>query len=417
MKKLFTLFVVISSGLYVYAQITDSGNGFKETFDYPDGTVYDSVTYEDGLFIEWPENSTVEGGVLTWDQAVEGETSFGGEFDDSLNLTDNPTLSFKYQFPIQTDLIIYVSDAAGGEGELAPTYVAGADSLLEVTVDLSTVEGADISKLTSFYIIPFTPVAGTLYLDDVLLGDAELEEGLITDPITESGNGFAEPFDYPDGTVYDSVTYLGAFMEWPADVGALIEDGKLKWEQEVEGEASFGGELDSAMDLTGHVNMQFKYQFPIQTEVVIYLADADGGEGELIPTTVILGTDTLQEITIDLSKVEGADISKLTAFYIITFTPTAGILYLDDVMLGDAIMATGINNYFLQNDFRIYPNPATTDFRIDVNAELVSIFNTAGQVVYSEKNYKKGASINIDGLNSGLYFVKADETIRKLIVR
>jgi hypothetical protein len=139
-------------------------------------------------------------------------------------------------------------------------------------------------------------------------------------------------------------------------------------------------------------------------------------ESEL-SVTFVGGVDTLQEITIDLSTAEDIDISKLMGFYIIFFTPTESTLYLDDVMLGDALVETGINNHILQNDFRIYPNPATTDFRIDVDAEKVSIFNTAGQVVYSEKNYREGASINIDELNSGLYFVKADETIRKLIVR
>ena len=259
MKKLFTLFLVISCVLYVNAQITESGNGFKETFDYPDGTVFDSVTYEDGLWVEWPENSSVQDGILTWDMGVEGEGSFGAEFEDSMNLTENANLKFKYKFPIDAFVDIYLVDAEGMESELSVTFVGGVDTLQEITLDLSTAEG--------------------------------LEGG---DP---------------------------------------------------------------------------------------------------------------------------ADLSKLMGFYIIFFTPTESTLSLDDVMLGDALVETGISKHSLQNDLRIYPNPATTDFRIDVDAEMVSIFNTAGQVIYRESNYRKGSLINISELKGGLYIIKADENLQKLIIR
>ena len=58
MKKIITLLIGIFCVLAVSAQVTPSGNGFIEQFDYPDGTVFDDVEYE-GIWIEWPIDGTV----------------------------------------------------------------------------------------------------------------------------------------------------------------------------------------------------------------------------------------------------------------------------------------------------------------------------------------------------------------------
>ncbi len=232
--------------------------------------------------------------------------------------------------------------------------------------------------------------------------------------ITPSGNGFLEKFDYPDGTVFDDVTYEGAWMEWPADVGASVENGILGWSQGEEGEASFGGEFESSMDLTGYPDLIFKYQVPVQTEIVIYVADADGAEGEVVPT-IIAGAGDLQELTVDMST-SGIDITKLVAFYIIYWTPTAGELYLDDVVLGDAILHTGINNPSIKANNLVYPNPCSSEISVNIDAQRVSIINLIGQEVYNVENYKKSSAIYITNLKPGVYFVKADNYTQKILV-
>ena len=45
MKKLFTLFTALLCVFTIYAQVTESGFGFNESFDYDHGTVFDEVTY------------------------------------------------------------------------------------------------------------------------------------------------------------------------------------------------------------------------------------------------------------------------------------------------------------------------------------------------------------------------------------
>jgi hypothetical protein len=150
-------------------------NGFLEAFDYDDGTVYDDVTYD--VYVEWPESSSVQDGVLSWDMDVDGEGSFGAEFEESLDLTDNSNLKFKYIFPADAFVDIYVIDADGLEGELGVTFVGGTEDLQDITLDLSGAEGydggdpPDVSKFAGFYIIFYTPTASTLSLDDVTLGE------------------------------------------------------------------------------------------------------------------------------------------------------------------------------------------------------------------------------------------------------
>ena len=233
--------------------------------------------------------------------------------------------------------------------------------------------------------------------------------------ITESGKGFKETFDYPDSTDY--VDYgEGLFVEWPE--GSIVQDGILTWALEDSSDGWFGVEFDDSLDLTDNAKLEFKYAFSLDSTVFvdIFLMDALGGEAELSGDTVG-GGGTLREVTLDLSTAEGIDISQIKLVGIIFYTDFAGSFSFDDLLIGDAIVETGISNHTLQNNFSIYPNPATSDFRIDVDAEMVSIFNISGHVVYSERNYRKGRSINVGQFESGLYIVKADENIQKLIIR
>ena len=225
-----------------------------------------------------------------------------------------------------------------------------------------------------------------------------------------------ETFDYPDGTVYDDVTYEGVYIEWPAEVGATILYGVLGWAQEAEGEASFGGEFFEALDLTDYEELTFKYMFPVETEVVIYLADEDGGEAEIIPTNLIMGATELQEVTLDLSDAE-LDITKLIAFYIITWTPTAGICALDDIFIGDA-SANDINDLDDKViDLLIYPNPTSSEISVNVDAERVLIVNSIGQEVMNVENYTKGSAIDISNLKTGVYFVKVDNYTQRVLIQ
>lgn len=239
---------------------------------------------------------------------------------------------------------------------------------------------------------------------------------MINAQLTESGNGFLETFDYEDGTVIDDVTYEGLSSEWPEESSVMT--GVLTWDQGDEAEAWLGFGFENPMDVTGYEDFQFMYQLPAETAVCIYLADEDGGESEICPEDLFLGTSELMSKTIDLSEAEGLDITKIIEVGFLLWTPAAGTLYIDDILIGDAeIGATSIRNQSVINDMLVYPNPATTDLFLSMDAGSVSIINTVGQVVLSEINYKEGSLIDVSNLTSGIYFVKADNSIQKLLIK
>lgn len=230
--------------------------------------------------------------------------------------------------------------------------------------------------------------------------------------MTESGNGFAETFSYPDGTVYDSVAYEGIGAEW-GDT-SIIEDGKLTWYLQDAGESAIGlWELN--MDLTGNTDITFQYQFPQGTEFGIWIEDNAGGGGELFPEDFLLGLNEMMDYTFDASAVPDVDLANVAEIWIMSFTETAGKFYLDSLVIGDGVL-TGISSKPYKSGLQVYPNPATDEFRIDADIKSLSVYNSIGQMVHSEENYQAGSSVVISDLKKGLYIIKADDYTHKLMV-
>jgi len=68
-------------------------------------------------------------------------------------------------------------------------------------------------------------------------------------------------------------------------------------------------------------------------------------------------------------------------------------------------------------DFKLYPNPATDFIEVELPyATALQIFDLNGKLVLS-KDLKKGTNhLSINNLNSGIYMVKVENTVKKLIV-
>ena len=85
------------------------------------------------------------------------------------------------------------------------------------------------------------------------------------------------------------------------------------------------------------------------------------------------------------------------------YSTTIGFLYASDIN-------TGIDEIILNNeDINIFPNPTSNELfiemqnRKDVN---ISIFNSIGQIVYKSKVETNRETINVTGLQTGIYFVE-----------
>ena len=78
------------------------------------------------------------------------------------------------------------------------------------------------------------------------------------------------------------------------------------------------------------------------------------------------------------------------------------------------------NNAFSETNFNLYPNPATKSLTIETSKNAtVEIVNMQGQLVKAIPNISNKTSIDISGLQDGMYFVKltTDEgsVVRKFV--
>ncbi len=143
------------------------------------------------------------------------------------------------------------------------------------------------------------------------------------------------------------------------------------------------------------------------------------------------GTVTVTIVSTDYSYYSSAQkFPLLTASYQKqTFTSIAGptVTTTANIMINSAVYA-GINELTLDNSFSIYPNPATGIFSVELSnpkSEMVSIeiLNQLGQTVRKEElgNGEINTSLNIQGINSGIYFIRTNagsrSSIKKLIIQ
>ena len=173
MKKLFTLSIAICCVVAINAQMTESGNGFAETFTYEDGTIYEDVAYE-GIGAEWPDGSVIEDGKLKWEHGGEITEGAIGLWELEMDLTGNTDITFQYQFPLEAEFGIWIEDSDGGGGEIFPEdLILGTSELQDYTFDASAVPDVDLSKVTEIWIMSVAE-AGTFYLDSLVIGDGSL---------------------------------------------------------------------------------------------------------------------------------------------------------------------------------------------------------------------------------------------------
>jgi len=99
------------------------------------------------------------------------------------------------------------------------------------------------------------------------------------------------------------------------------------------------------------------------------------------------------------------------------FRMYAGALTADDILeLFELETAVNTVNY---QDFKVYPNPATDYIRFTSVNEVsgISIYNAIGQEVLRKSNITRGSTIDVTSLENGIYFVKSQDTVQKLIIR
>ena len=76
------------------------------------------------------------------------------------------------------------------------------------------------------------------------------------------------------------------------------------------------------------------------------------------------------------------------------------------------LIISTVNQLSVGTNLRVYPNPSNSRIYILGAAEIVSVFNMIGQKVFTEKEV---ASIDISNWENGIYFVKSENSVVKII--
>ncbi|PIE46632.1 MAG: hypothetical protein CSA42_07490 [Gammaproteobacteria bacterium] len=81
---------------------------------------------------------------------------------------------------------------------------------------------------------------------------------------------------------------------------------------------------------------------------------------------------------------------------------------------------TGIDTYS-QNSIKLYPNPATDKLSLEMPITLLNsyvyIYNQPGQIVWQQQITSEISVIDVKRLKSGVYLLKTDVGVQKLIIR
>jgi hypothetical protein len=80
-------------------------------------------------------------------------------------------------------------------------------------------------------------------------------------------------------------------------------------------------------------------------------------------------------------------------------------VYYDNLYLHKNTLATAS---FAAASIKMYPNPASTNFTIEAleNVEQISVINMIGQEVISSSPNSKTVTVDVSGLQVGVYVVK-----------
>ncbi len=84
-----------------------------------------------------------------------------------------------------------------------------------------------------------------------------------------------------------------------------------------------------------------------------------------------------------------------------------------------SICTVGINELFVNNNLRIYPNPATNDIHVDLGKlnnqqALINLYDTEGRLMKRYATASNHLIIDREGLINGIYFVTVDVNSKRL---
>jgi hypothetical protein len=101
--------------------------------------------------------------------------------------------------------------------------------------------------------------------------------------------------------------------------------------------------------------------------------------------------------------------------YVFLWVSEAFGFNLDEFVVVNAT-ASGIETNLKIDKISIYPNPFNKELFIVTNAESIELYNLVGQIMNLKiDTIDNGFRINTDNLQQGVYFIKAENTLQKVV--
>jgi hypothetical protein len=82
-------------------------------------------------------------------------------------------------------------------------------------------------------------------------------------------------------------------------------------------------------------------------------------------------------------------------------------------------LKTAINQIPIQNDFEMFPNPASDVVTVKINSihSVIVIYNSVGAIVYSNSNPESELKIPVKQIGeAGVYFIKVNASVKKFVI-
>lgn len=211
----------------------------------------------------------------------------------------------------------------------------------------------------------------------------------------------------------------------PASSAAVVQDPDdatnlvLQWDKGT----SWGGwerihfELDAPFDASKDDVFSIRVRSPHATYMRFKLADAKEDAAitaaKEVDASIVL-VDQWQTLYFDMSDLEDTVSFDHLFVFIAGGDATARTYYIDDLK-GPELQATASVDYAEQM-LKVYPNPAseTLYFPVEMVGSEVSIYDFTGRAVKTAK--LKNSALDIKNLQKGMYLVKVDKAVAKLII-
>jgi len=266
-----------------------------------------------------------------------------------------------------------------------------------------------------------TPISQlTFYVDNI-----RSEEGIITppsDPIPSTPAPIPTALDANVYSIYNDTNNYTTVFPVQYQFGTLSGEPDLDSTAAVNkaykfnfGIAGWGqGEAMADVSSYGFVSFDYWAQPGLPNGFKFVMISNNGGVVERfyqIGTNEALVTGAWQKVEIPMSYFTNLGFAS-TNFFQWKVSPfadsvtNAGFVYLDNVLI--TVNSVLNNNSFDLTSFRIYPNPTSNILNIEAGAAIqsIAVYNVLGQEVMNRAANEATMSLDVSGLNSGIYVIK-----------